>query len=219
MEIKMFSGNRVIGGCAAVLLSISSFSACPAFANTANFLISVERNYNVVDNSSASGPLLDLLAYKGGYDIRGGMDFDISAIPPYAQITNAVLRTHYDGASGGAGLTLQFDWFVGHGAIDLVDYTNATPILPRYNSFGPGTPDGYYVVPVTTIMQTLVTSHASHAGFIAQNIVTNQTELDGSLGLHPPELDVTYSVPEPSSLLTLASLIAPQFLRRARRSS
>src|SRR5687768_6623488 len=69
------------------------------------------------------GPHVNLLAYHQNPDVfRGAMEFDIRSIPAGSTITNATLLAKYTGASGDAGLTLQFNSYPGNGTVELSDF-------------------------------------------------------------------------------------------------
>ena len=191
-----------------------------------------DSNFDGVWDTLTPGPLTDYLAYNGlsataggtnDYDYRGAVEFNVSALPSNAVIQSATLRVHYEGASGARANTLEFNGYVGDGAIELSDFTAGTEVGGSlYPAFGPtGTTDKYYAVPVTADLQSVVSAGTGYAGFTIFNVVTNQTLLGASLATSPPQLVVAYtSVPEPACLSAVAvagTLLLGRHRRRAAR--
>ena len=208
------------------VLAVFAFNLVASVSTTAQaaldtivFVDPLDANANDSDldgvwDELSPGPLVNLLAYTGGsnYYYRAGLEFDVQQLTSQnAVVDNATLRVGYAGASGTPALTLQFYSFEGDGALTLDDFQTgaSTPVGPRYNSFGPGTPDLYYEVPVTDFIQSLVDSGATHAGFMAENLANIQTRLGGYYSIRPPQLVVDYTlIPEPAS----AALVSLGFL-------
>jgi hypothetical protein len=184
-----------------------------------------DSNLDGVWDTLTQGPSVSLLAYNGGssYNYRGGMEFDIRALEQplpatkYVLIESATLLVHYEGASGGPALTLQFSKFDGDGMLTLSDFQVRNPIGPRFNSFSPAA-DSLYRVPATEFIQSLVNRNVPYAGFFAENLAQNQTALGGYFSLVPPVLSITYSIaPEPSTLAAAGILASLASLHRRRR--
>ena len=216
------------GTAGAVLLVLL---APAARAATITFTKFVEANGNDSDfdgkfETITTGPLSEFLAYRAlattsgatnTYDYRGALEFNVSALPSYAVIQSATFRIHYDGASGFPANSLQFNGYVGDGKITADDFTAGSELGGMtYPAFGP-TGTKYYSVPVADFLQSVVMDGTGYAGFTMQNVINNQTLLGASLSSTPPQLLVTYSVPEPACLSAVAMTGTLLVGRRRRR--
>jgi hypothetical protein len=168
------------------------------------------------------GPLVSLLAYNGvgvssfAYNIRAALQFDISSIPQSATISSATLLLQWTLSSGAPGNTLQFNGYVGTGTIQLSDFAIQNS-LALVNAFGPSDGTAIYKIPATAFVQSLVSAHDQFAGFTIENVTENQTAFSGDSGRDPPDLEVTYSVPEPSAIVILLVVAPLASVRRMRR--
>lgn len=166
------------------------------------------------------GPASVLLAYNGAgpgsfdYNQRAAVEFDLGAVPAGATINNATLLMAFGGYGGAPLQTLQFNGFAGTGTVRLQDFQTQNQVGPLYNASGPDNGAIYYRVPVSAFVQSLSDSGSRYAGFMAENVILNQTILGGSLSANPPLLQLSYTpFPEPSALPLFALL---GLLRRRR---
>lgn len=152
------------------------------------------------------------LAYNGApssYNYRSAIEFDLANIPSQATIQSAVFNIRYDGANGAPGLTLQFNQYVGNGAIELPDFERINQFA-LLNSFGPGDGTLWYKIPIKSIVETLRAQGQRYLGVMVQNTIWTQT------ALLEPYIAVTF-VPEPSLLSLVAICPALLCWRRQRR--
>lgn len=151
------------------------------------------------------------MAYNGlpsTYNYRSAIEFDLQNIPAGAVLQSATLFIQYDGAAGWPDNTLQFNQYIGNGALDLGDFEQINQIGPLLNSFGPGDGTLWYKVPVTPIVNSFRSNSQRYLGVMIQNTVSTQTLL------REPYLSVTY-VPEPATLgLLCGFMVSAMFLRR-----
>lgn len=152
------------------------------------------------------------LAYNGlpsTYNYRSAIEFDLQSLPSTSIVQSATLIIEYNGASVGPENTLQFNGYVGNGAIDLSDYEQINQIGPLLNSFGPGDGTLFYKIAYGPFVQSILDVGDRFVGVMIQNTILNQTYLTN------PRLAITY-VPEPTTLALAGLALAATLFRRRR---
>lgn len=162
----------------------------------------------IVGLGPAANANVDAYAQAGAIR-RLGMEFDITALPPAANIGSATLKWFHHLGTG----TFDVYGYSGNGTVSVADLNNLSTLLltavPQAN---------WGSMDVTTFIQSLKTSSASHAGFVG----TSNSPISG----HPhikssewtvvelrPQLIIT-QVPEPSTAMMAMIGIAALSLRR-----
>jgi hypothetical protein len=214
-----------------ILLTLGTYSEQSCRAETISLGPIADRS---ADDANRDGvwdtwqPLNEvLLAYHGtptSYnDIRAALEFDMASIPAGSTINSATLKVRDGGASDSHERTLQFNSYVGNGVLEFADFAVNNQIGPLYDPFGPDDHSGYYNVPATSSIQSLIQSSSRYAGFMIRNISQSQTAFKSSRTSSPadrPALVIDYTlVPEPSAfgLIGTSALCLLALWHRRRR--
>lgn len=195
------------------------YSNCPCAASTISQLnCLVDGSANDANHDGvwdtwepASEVLLAYNALPTGYNIRAALEFDLGSIPAGSTINSAVLKVRYEFASGSPTRTLQFNSYVGDGILRFADFPVNNQIGPIYSAFGPDDHSGYYNVPATSWVQSLIDTHSRYSGFMIENILWNQTAFMSTRASNSsdrPVLLIDYTaVPEPSTFALFGTVV------------
>ncbi len=211
---SILSGRHAPFSLLAVALGCLALSTRSAVANVGDFFAS-DQEYSNLEGGAFTTTSENLghvgTEGQGVFEYRYAMQFDLSSLPAGAAITDAELGLRNSDGDGIDSFILSD--FAGNGNFTNSTITSVTDLMtitPADANFD--------LYDVTSFVQGLTSGQ--EAGFSLRETSSSEfVTFDGTETDFPPELEITYSVPEPNAELLIGLSIACGLLYRNRRKA